>query len=169
MSHLETERLALRELTLDDAPFILRLLNDPAWLQFIGDRNVHTLDAARGYLTSGPLAMYRERGFGLWLVELKIDATPVGICGLLKRETLPDVDLGFAFLPEFRGRGYGYEAAAATLAHGRNAIGLNRIVAVTAPDNTRSIALLEKLGLRFEKTVRLKSDGPETRLYATTV
>ena len=169
MSHLETERLALRELTLDDAPFILRLLNDPAWLQFIGDRNVHTLDAARSYLTSGPLAMYRERGFGLWLVELKPDATPVGICGLLKRETLPDVDLGFAFLPEFRGRGYGYEAAAATLAHGRNAIGLNRIVAVTASDNTRSIALLEKLGLRFEKTVRLKSDGPETRLYATTV
>ena len=112
--------------------------------------------------------MYRERGFGLWLVELKADATPVGICGLLKRETLPDVDLGFAFLPEFRGRGYGYEAAAATLAHGRSAIGLNRIVAVTAPDNTRSIALLEKLGLHFEKTVRLKSDGPETRLYSTT-
>jgi RimJ/RimL family protein N-acetyltransferase len=164
---LETRRLVLRELTLDDAPFILRLLNDPAWLRFIGDRGVRTVDDAHGYLENGPLKMYRERGFGLWLVELKPDATPVGICGLLKRETLSDVDLGFAFLPEFRGRGYGYEAAAATLAHGRNAIGLNRIVAVTAPDNTRSIALLEKLGLRFEKTVRLKSDGPETRLYAT--
>jgi RimJ/RimL family protein N-acetyltransferase len=166
VSVLETERLVLREFMLDDAPFILRLVNEPPLLQFIGDRGVRTLDAARSYLTDGPIKMYHERGFGLWLVARRSDDTAIGLCGLLKRDTLPDVDIGFALLAEFAGHGYGYEAAAATVAHAKTAIGLRRLVAITVPDNVRSIRLLEKLGFTFERMVRLKDDGPERRLYA---
>ena len=166
MSVLETERLRLRELTLDDAPFILRLLNDPAWLEFIGDRGVRTVEAARDYLSAGPLKMYREHGFGLWLVETKSDAAAAGICGLLKRDALGDVDLGYAFLPEFRGRGYAHEAAAATLQHGRRVHGLRRIIALTAPGNARSIQILAKLGLRYERTLTLPPAARESQLFA---
>ncbi len=162
----ETERLVLRELTLDDAPFILRLLNDPAWIEFIGDRGVRTADAARGYLETRILKMYRDHGLGLWLVEKKDETTPAGICGLLKRDTLNEVDLGYAFLPEFRGRGLAYEAGLASLVYGRTHLGLRRIIALTAPKNFHSIALLEKLGLRFEHTIAFPSANDTSNLYA---
>jgi [ribosomal protein S5]-alanine N-acetyltransferase len=119
-----TDRLLLRELEQDDAAFILRLVNDPAWLRFIGDRGVHTLDDARAYLRDGPQRMYEQFGFGLWLVERKEDGVPMGMCGLIKRETLDDVDIGFALLPEFRRSGYCFEAAAATMRHAREVLGL---------------------------------------------
>ena len=106
MTVLETERLRLRRLTVDDAAFILELVNDPSWLRFIGDRGVRNLDDARSYILKGPVASYEKHGFGLWLVELKAEATPIGICGLLQRDTLPDVDIGFALLPQFCGQGY---------------------------------------------------------------
>ena len=108
---LETDRLILRQLSIEDDAFILELVNDPLWLRFIGDRGVRTLDEARNYILKGPVAMYERAGFGLYLVERKIDGVPMGICGLIKRDVLDDVDLGFAFLPEYRGQGYATESA----------------------------------------------------------
>src|SRR6266404_4654618 len=166
MKVLETERLTLRRLSLDDGAFILRLLNDPSWLRFIGDKGVKTLADARNYILTGPMAMYARLGFGLYLTERKSDAAPIGICGLIKRDTLEDVDIGFAFLPDFRRKGYAREAAAAVMAHARSAFGLRRLVAITSPDNEASIRLLEKLGLRFEATVSLAGDSHEVSLFA---
>lgn len=160
-----TPRLTLRRLTTGDAPFILRLLNEPSWLQFIGDKNVRTLDDARQYLLKGPLDMYARHGFGLYLVELQPDRVPVGMCGLIRRDVLADVDIGFAFLPEFWGRGLGRESAAAVLEHARRDIGLQRVVAVTSVDNARSIQLLESLGFRFESMVRLAPGEPEIKMF----
>jgi RimJ/RimL family protein N-acetyltransferase len=161
----ETERLVLRRMTLDDADFILELVNEPSWLEYIGDKGVGTIEDARRYIASGPLAMYARLGFGLYLTVLKADATPIGICGLLKRDTLDDVDIGYALLRRFGGHGYAYEAAAATLVHGRQAFGLTRIIAIAAPRNLRSVRLLEKLGLGFERMIRLAPDRPESGLY----
>ena len=166
---VETDRLALRRITTGDAEFILRLLNEPSFLTFIGDRGVRTLDDARRYILKGPIDSYRRFGFGLYLVEIKGGGAPIGICGLLKRESLEDVDVGFALLPEFWSRGYAFEAASAVLAHGRDALGLNRIVAVTTPDNTASIRVLEKLGLTFSRMVRLAGDDTNLKLFASDI
>jgi len=168
MHVLETDRLVLRWLCADDAAFILQLVNEPSWLRFIGDRGVRTLDDARAYLAKGPIGMYRRLGFGLYLTALKESGTPVGICGLIKRDGLDEIDLGFAFLPAFWGRGYAHESAAAVMAHGQTVFGLSRLVALTALDNDRSIRLLEKLGFRFKRTICLSADGPESRLFAYT-
>jgi RimJ/RimL family protein N-acetyltransferase len=165
---LETERLGLRQFTLDDAAFILELVNDPDWLRFIGDRGVRTVDDARAYLINGPLAMYDRSGFGLYAVVLKSSGVPIGMCGLIKREGLDDVDLGFAYLPKYRAQGYGYEAAAAVLAYGRQTFGLRRIVAITSLDNEKSMRLLERLGFAFEKIIRLPGDDEELKLFAAT-
>jgi RimJ/RimL family protein N-acetyltransferase len=165
MQVLETERLILRRLVPGDAAFILELANEPAWLRFIGDRGIHSLEDAVGYLEKGPMDLYARFGFGLYRVELKVDGTPIGMCGLIKRETLQDVDLGFAFLARHTGQGYAIEAAAATLAHGRRDHGLKRIAAITDPENDRSIRLLEKLGFRYVETLRLAAEGPESRLF----
>ena len=163
---LETDRLIVRRLTLDDAAFILELVNDPDWLRFIGDRHVHSLEEARTYLQNGPLAMYDRSGFGLYAVMLKGSDLPIGMCGLIKREGLIDVDLGFAYLPQYRAQGYGFEAAAAVMAYGRRTFGLKRMVAITSLDNVRSIQLLEKLGFAFETIIRLTDDGEELKLFA---
>ncbi len=166
MRVLETDRLILRWLEPDDAPFILELLNQPSFLHFIGDRGVGTIEEARGYISQGPGQSYAEHGFGLYLVELKDDLKPIGMCGLLRRETLEDVDLGFAFLPQYWGQGYAFESTKAVLMHGRADFDLKRIVALTSSDNEASIRLLEKLGMRFERTVRLADDAPEVKLFA---
>jgi len=163
---LETGRLILRMLVTDDAPFILQLVNDPDWLRYIGDKGVRNLDDARAYIENGPMAMYRRFGFGLFAVELKASRVPIGMCGLIKRDTLPDVDIGFAFLPQFRAHGYGREAARATLAYGRDAVGLKRIIAITSPDNDASGRLLEAVGLHFERTFDISADDRSVRLYA---
>jgi RimJ/RimL family protein N-acetyltransferase len=163
---LETDRLIVRHVTIDDAEFILGLLNEPSWLRFIGDKGVRTLDDARNYILTGPVESYRRFGFGLYLTQRRSDGTPIGLCGLLKRDVLPDADIGFAFLPAFWGKGYAHEAAAAVLEHGRTALGLNRIVAITNPDNESSIRLLEKLGMRLGGTARLSDSGPELKLFA---
>ena len=161
MSRIETDRLILRQFAMDDAGFVLELVNDPAWLQHIGDRGVRTLADARAYLRKGPLASYARNGFGFNLVELKSTGEPIGGCGLIKRETLADVELGFAFLPQFRGIGYAEEAARATLKNARQLLGFERIVAVVAPENTRSIGLLRKLGFSYERSLRLAPDDPD--------
>ena len=163
---LETERLVLRRITNDDAPFILELLNEPSFLEFIGDKGVRNLEDARNYILTGPVASYERFGFGLYLVLLKAGDTPIGMCGLLKRDSLPDVDVGYALRPGFWGQGYAFEAAAAVLAHGREAFGLRRIVAITSPDNAGSKALLEKLGMRYEQSLSLTGDK-DTHLFAT--
>jgi RimJ/RimL family protein N-acetyltransferase len=165
---IETARLTLRWLSVDDAAFIVALLNDPAWLRFIGDKGVRSHDDARRYILNGPVKMYAQYGFGLYLTELK-DGVPIGLCGLIKREGLEDVDVGFAFLPEYRKNGYALESAAAVIAHGENVLRLSRIVAITAPANGDSVRLLEKLGLRFERNVQLPNDTEEIRLYARDV
>ena len=166
MNVLETERLILRWLSAEDAAFILELVNDPAWLRFIGDRGVRTLEDARGYILNGPVAMYQRVGFGLYLVELKHSATPIGICGLIERVGLEDIDIGFAFLPAFCGQGYAYEAASAIMTYAQDTVGLDRVVAITAPDNQRSITLLTKLGLSFVDMLRLDEDQPDVMLFA---
>jgi [ribosomal protein S5]-alanine N-acetyltransferase len=163
---LQTERLVLRQLNAGDAPFILRLLNEPSWLRNIGDRGVHNLDDARRYIETGPVDMYERLGFGLYQVRLSANDAPIGICGLLKRSTLDDVELGFAFFPEYWGNGYALESSAAVLSHGRNELGLSRIVAVIAPANDASRRVLEKTGFGFERPVKLETGGEELLLYA---
>jgi RimJ/RimL family protein N-acetyltransferase len=161
-----TARLELRELDAaddGDAAFVRRLLNEPSWLRYIGERNVRSDDDARRYIADGPGASYVRHGFGLWLVVRRADGARCGICGLIRRDALPDVDVGFAFLPEFWGRGYAFESGAAALAFGRRA-GLGRIVGITDPDNAPSIRVLERLGLAFETAVEVH--GETLRLYA---
>jgi ribosomal-protein-alanine N-acetyltransferase len=162
---LATERLVLRWLAEEDAGFILELTNDPDWLRHIGNGGIRTLDDARGYIATGPAAMYARLGFGLYAVELRESGTPVGICGLIKRDWLEDVDVGFAFLPRFRGMGYAREAASATLEYARSALGLCRIAAIFSPDNDASIRLLAKLGLSFERMARPAADGEEVCVF----
>lgn len=166
---IESERLHLRQLRATDAAFILELLNDAAWLRHIGDKGVRTLEDARAYIANGPAASHARHGFGLDLVERKSDSAPLGICGLIQRDTLPDVDVGYAFLPQFRGAGYAAEAVAAVIEHARRSLGLRRIVAIVAPGNHASIRVLEKLGLTFERNLRLSPEGSETSLYARTL
>ncbi len=166
MKVLETDRLILRRLSPDDAAFIFELLNDPSWLQFIGDFGVRTLEDARNYILKGPIAMYARRGFGLYLTELKESHVPIGLCGLIKRDSLEDVDIGFAFLPRFRAKGYAYESASAVISYGKHVLGLKRIVAITSPDNQSSAKLLEKLGLQFERLIQLPQDPEELKLFA---
>ena len=161
---LRTERLRLRHMRVDDAAFMLGLLNDPSWLRFIGDRGVRTVEAARDYIRKGPADMVRRLGFGFYVVELKQNGCPVGVCGLAKRDFLDDVDIGYAFLPQYWGQGYAFEAASGVLAHAKNDIGLRRIVATVRPDNAASIALLEKLGLRFERALD-RPEGGALHLY----
>jgi RimJ/RimL family protein N-acetyltransferase len=163
---LATNRLRLRRLVLDDAPFILQLVNDPSWLRFIGDKGVRTEDDARTYLAQGPIEMYARLGFGLYLVELRHGGSPIGICGLIKRESLADVDIGFAFLPEFCGQGYAHEAALAVMAHAKRDFSMRRLVAITAPGNERSIRLLQRLGMSLEESIDLPRDGGKSLLFA---
>lgn len=163
---LETTRLVLRRFTLNDAPFVFEMVNDPAWLEHIGDRGVRTLDDARAYIRDRTLAMYERMGFGMYVVTLKATGEAVGACGLVKRDSLDDVDIGFAFLPLHRGKGYAAEAAAAVLDYGVRALGLPRIVAIVSAANHRSIRVLERIGLRFERMVTLPGEEEEIPLYA---
>lgn len=164
---LETTRLVLRRMTLDDAGFICALLNDPSFLRHIGDRGVRTPEDACEYIQAGPMSSYARHGFGLLIVELKATGEPMGICGLLKRDTLADVDVGFAFLPRYWSNGYAFESASAVMAHGREAFGLTRIVAITSPDNVASGQLLQKLGFAFEELISLAPDASPVRLFAS--
>jgi [ribosomal protein S5]-alanine N-acetyltransferase len=165
LSVTETARLRLRRLSSADAAFILELLTDPDFLVNIGDRGVHSLGDAQRYITDGPALSYERFGFGLYLVELKETCAALGLCGLLRRDSHPDVEIGFAFVPRARRCGYALEAAAATLQLGVHALGLTRIVALTGPDNAASIGILEHLGLRFERMVHFTPDGRESRLF----
>lgn len=164
MKVAETERLLLRRLTTSDAPFILRLLNEPSFLRYIGDKNVRNVHDAEQYLLNGPIASYEQNGFGLYLVELKESRTPLGMCGLLKRAELDDVDIGFAFVPEYWKQGFAFEAATAVMDYSRQTLKLKRVVAITSTDNESSIMLLERMGFTFERVINL--NGP-VKLFRT--
>jgi len=164
---LETKRLRRRHLAPDlDAEFILELLNDPSFIRYIGDKGVRDLEAARRYIVDGPVKSYEAYGFGLYLVELKMNRA-IGICGVLKRDTLPDPDIGFAFLPAYWNQGYAFEAAAAVMDHARDTLELTRVLAITSPDNEASQKLLNKIDLRFDRLVKLTEDSPEVKLFTT--
>ena len=162
---IETGRLQLRRLDRADAGFIYQLVNDPEWLRFIGDRRVFDLQAAQRYIENGPRAMYRQFGYGLYRVALKDSDTAIGICGLLRREALPDPDLGFALLPGYRGHGYALEAATAVLEYGFEVLELENICAITNAENADSIRLLDKLGFRYDRRLRMEADEEPVDLY----
>jgi ribosomal-protein-alanine N-acetyltransferase len=161
---LETERLVLRWLTAADADFLVALMNDPDWLRFIGDRGIRTADDARRYVETGPARTIARRGFGMYAVALKETGAPIGICGLVDRDWLEEADLGFAFLPHFRGMGYAREAAAATLEHART-LGLSGVLAIVSPENHGSVRLLGKLGMDFVRRARPAPDAGEVCVY----
>ena len=165
MDILATPRLRLRTATPADHAFYLALVNDPAFIEHIGDRGIRTLEEARLALIEGPIAMQEMRGHSLYVVELKEIGTPIGMCGLIKRDTLDGVDIGYAYLPDYRGQGYAYEAGLAVLAYAP-ALGVQRVLAITAPDNIASNRLLLKMGLRFEQFTHLTPDGPGSNLYS---
>lgn len=165
MNILETERLALRQFTADDAPFILELVNEPSFIQNIGDRNVRSIADAVKYIETGPITSYARNGFGLYLVQLKESGESIGMCGLIKRPALDDVDIGYAFLPKFWSKGYAVEAALAVKEQAHS-LGLKRLVAIVDPANQGSIRVLEKLGMKFEKMIRLSADDIELKLLA---
>ncbi|WP_306397073.1 GNAT family N-acetyltransferase [Telluria beijingensis] len=163
---LRTDRLRLRLVTEDDAPFYLALVNDPAFIEHIGDRQLRSVDAARRGLRDGPIAMQAKHGHSLYLVERLEDGMPLGLSGLVKRDTLDDVDIGYAFLPAHRGHGYALEAGQAAVRHAA-ALGIRRLAAIVAPGNAPSIALLQRLGLRFTRRATLAPGQPPVDVYLT--
>lgn len=166
MTVLETERLTLRKLTPDDAEFIFELLNEPSWIQNIGDRHIRTMDDARAYIMNGPVKSYEQNGFGLWAIVLKETNETIGMCGLIKRDNLEDVDIGYALLPKFWSKGYAVEAARGTKEYAKDVVELKRLVAIVDPVNEDSIRVLEKIGLHYEKMVRLSADDIDLKLFA---
>ena len=168
---LETDRLRLRWFhdTASDADFLRALLNDPGWLANIGERNVRTRRQARHWIATRHTAVYGRLGFGFWAVERKSDGALMGMCGLIKRDTLDDIDLGFAFLARAWGHGYAIESARAVLQHACDVLNIRRLVAILSPDNDPSARLLHKLGFRFERMVRLADDGEDLAMHAITL
>lgn len=167
MTILETERLTLRKITLDDAAFMLDLLNQPSFIQFIGDRGVRTLDDARRIIEDRYLTAYERLGFGIYLTLLRGTSIPIGICGLVKRDGLDDMDIGYAFLPQYWSKGYASEAASAVLTYARSTLGMKRILGITIPGNTSSIRVLEKIGLKFERMIRLPGEETDLKLFSS--
>ncbi|MDC0740595.1 GNAT family N-acetyltransferase [Polyangium mundeleinium] len=157
-----TERLTIRKLTPADAPFILRLVNDPDFLRYIGDRGVRTLEDAEAYLRNGPIASYERNGHGLWGVALTATGELMGMSGLLKREEYADVDIGYAFLPEFRGGGYAFESGSAVLRIAAEVLALRKVIALVSPANAASIGLLIKFG--FTRSA-MEAEDSNTVLY----
>ena len=162
---LETERLQLRWMTLDDTPMMFAVWNDPDFLRFVGDRGIRSLEEAEASMQQGPVHLYEEYGYGPYCVIRREDGANMGVCGLYRRDGLDEPDIGFAFLPEFRGKGYGYEASVAVLDHARDELKLPTITAIVSPTNDASIALLEKLGMHYDKAMRLPGDDEDVSFY----
>ena len=165
MEIVRTERLRLRTATPDDTVFYHALVNDPAFIEHIGDRGIRTLDDARQALLAGPVAMQEERGHSLYVVELSECGSPIGMCGLIKRDTLDEIDIGYAYLPDWRGQGYAYEAARAVLAYAPT-IGIRKLVAIVSPNNQASNGLLRKLGMAFVEFRHLVPGDAGSNLYS---
>jgi RimJ/RimL family protein N-acetyltransferase len=181
MKILETERLILREIDESDDAFMLDLLNQPSFIKYIGDRNVRNLEQSREFIESRYRKSYADNGFGLWAVELKsqipdfeirnpqsaIRNPVIGICGFVKRDSLPDADIGFAFLPQFERLGYAFESASAVMDYGRETLGLKRVLAITTQDNESSGRLLEKLGFKYDGLITQPHDTEELKLFSS--
>ncbi|RKX31875.1 MAG: GNAT family N-acetyltransferase [Verrucomicrobia bacterium] len=166
MMIVEAPRLRLRELTVDDAEFVFRLVSEPSFLSNIGDKGVRNLDDARQFILEGPWTRQKRHGYGQFLVERKEGGVPIGVCGLIYRESLDVTDVGFAILPEYWKRGFAYEAAEAMVQYGRSTLGIDKIVGLTSEENLASISVLEKLGMKFERIVKMSEDDPGTVLYS---
>ena len=162
---LDTARLELRWLTQDDAPMMLTVWNDPAFIRYVGDRGVRTVDQARAALDAGVLKLYADYGYGPFRVRRREDGADLGICGLFRRDGLDEPDIGFAILPDYCGQGFAFEAAVAVLDHARDVLKLPCVTAIVSPQNERSIGLLEKLGLRFEGPIRMPNEDHDISLY----
>lgn len=162
---LNTERLELRWLTPDDAPMMLAVWNDPAFLRYVGDRGIRTLEQARAAIEAGPLRLYSQYGYGPFRLRLRYERADVGICGLFHRDTLDEPDIGFAILPDYCGRGLGFESSVAVLDHAHHELGLSAVTAIVSPDNEASIGLVEKLGLHYDRAVRMPGDEHDVSLY----
>jgi RimJ/RimL family protein N-acetyltransferase len=163
----ETNRLIISKITLDDAAFFLELVNTPNFIKYIGDRNLKTVEDAKTYLKNGTLKSYEDFGFGFYKLLLKEENNKaIGTCGLVKREQLDNVDIGFAMLPEYEGKGFGYESCIAVLKLAKEQFKLNKVLAITLPTNNNSIKLLEKIGLSYEKRVKPFEDDKELLLFA---
>jgi len=163
---LETNRLILREVTVDDGQFIFDLLNTPKFKKYIGDRGVNSLQESLEFIDTKYRQSYTDHGYGLYTVETKYDGTPIGVCGFVRRDTLPGPDIGFAFLPEFEGKGYGFESARAVMDFGRETLGFTNLFAITSQDNDVSGKLLEKLGFRFDEMISMPN-GETLKLFET--
>jgi len=166
MNVLETERLLIRQFNTEDADFILELLNDPSFIKNIGDRNVRTLEDAQAYLRKGPMTSYEKNGFGLSPVILKETGESIGMCGLIKRDALENVDIGYAFLPRYWAKGYAVESALGMKAYAKDVVGLKKLVGIVDPANKESIRVLEKIGLTYEKMIRLPEDSIDLKLFS---
>lgn len=163
---LQTSRLNLRWLTLDDADFMLAIWNDAEFLQYVGDRGIRTREEAQRALKTGPLKLYRDYAYGPYKLSLRGDDTPIGVCGLFRRDYLDDPDIGFAILPDYRRAGYATEAAMAVAEHAKSELGLKRLAAIVSPGHAVSIGVIGKIGLRFEKTIRNPAESEEIELYS---
>lgn len=166
---ISTDRLFIRKFDLNDAEFIYQLLNSEAWIKYIGNRNIRNLEDARNYIANSPLYFYQKFGFGPYLVALKDRYEPIGMCSLIKRDTLNDVDLGFAFLDPFIGKGYAYEASKAIIEFSEKTLALKKLVAIALPDNTASLKLLEKLGFRYQNNIQFPNETEELMLFSLTL
>jgi len=165
MKILETQRLTLRTINADDDLFYYELVNDPTWLEYIGDKGIRTVAEARSAILEGPCLMQQRLGHSLYVMERKSDGAPLGLCGLIKRDSIPEVDIGYAIRPAYFGHGYTYEAAAAVVAYARDVLRMRRLMGLTHPGNTVSINLLAKLGLTFVEHKVLPPDGRPTNIY----
>lgn len=165
MTLIDTDRLSIRYIKVEDFNFIFRLLNDPSWIKYIGDKGIKTEDDAKNYIQTGPLQMYKNFGFGLYLVTLKETAVPIGLCGLIKRPSLENIDLGYAFLPEYTGKGYAFEATKSVLQYGKEQLTIDKIVAITTLDNFSSEKVLLKLGFTFDSLIKEKNEAEQLKLF----
>jgi [ribosomal protein S5]-alanine N-acetyltransferase len=165
MTLIDTNRLVIRNITEQDFHFIFRLLNEPSWIKYIGDKGIKTEDDAKNYIRTGPLQMYKDFGFGLFLVTLKENSVPIGLCGLIKRPSLENIDLGYAFLPEYTGKGYAFEATKAVIQYGKEQLSINKIVAITTIDNLNSEKVLLKLGFSFDSLIKENNASEELKFF----
>lgn len=165
MTLIDTNRLVIRNITEQDFHFIFRLLNEPSWIKYIGDKGIKTEDDAKNYIQTGPLQMYKDFGFGLFLVTLKENAVPIGLCGLIKRPSLENIDLGYAFLPEYTGKGYAFEATKAVIQYGKEQLSIDKVVAISTIDNLNSEKVLLKLGFSFDSLIKENNSSEELKLF----
>ncbi|MCW8980945.1 MAG: GNAT family N-acetyltransferase [Altibacter sp.] len=165
MEVFSTQQVSLREFTKQDAPFLYALMNSEGWLEYIGNRSINSHQDAEAYLNTRYLGSYKKHGFGAYVVMLKESEIPIGSCGLYKRENLAHPDLGFAFLPQYFGKGYAFEASQAVVKNAAETLGLLKLYAITKHENQRSIHLLEKLSFRNTGETKLKEDGEDLLLF----